>query len=77
MPRLGGLHYRYDAWVNDENTPRKAGSKTAPYSVFRTMLDAGEPPGTMAELLAAYATFGTGGSSQQQPASKPRKKSER
>jgi toxin YhaV len=66
------------AWVNDENTLRKAGSKTDPYSVFRTMLDAGDPPGTMAELLAASAKIGTGGSSQQQQAaSKPRKKSNR
>ncbi len=40
------------AWVNDENTLRKTGSKTDPYAVFRTMLDSGNPPGTMVELLA-------------------------
>lgn len=40
------------AWVNDEGTLRKAGSKTDPYSVFRRMLKSGNPPGSMAELLA-------------------------
>ena len=40
------------AWVNDENTLRKAGSRTDPYAVFRAMLNAGNPPSTMAELLA-------------------------
>jgi toxin YhaV len=40
------------AWVNDENTLRKAGSRSDPYSVFRAMLNAGSPPNTMAELLA-------------------------
>ncbi len=40
------------AWVNDANTLRRAGSKTDPYVVFRTMLDGGNPPDTMAELLA-------------------------
>lgn len=43
------------AWVNDANTLRKVGSKTDPYVVFRTMLDGGNPPGTMAELLAVSA----------------------
>jgi toxin YhaV len=43
------------AWVNDEGTLRKAGSKTDPYTVFRTMLKSGNPPGTMAELLAVSA----------------------
>ena len=40
------------AWVNDESTLRKAGSKTDPYTVFRAMLDAGNPPSSMMELLA-------------------------
>jgi toxin YhaV len=62
------------AWVNDENTLRKAGSKTDPYSVFRTMLDAGNPPGTMAELLAVSAKIETERSSQQRAAAKPTKK---
>jgi toxin YhaV len=63
--------------VNDENTLRKAGSKTDPYNVFRTMLDAGNPPGTMAELLPVSAKSGTRGSSPQQAVSKPRKKPNR
>jgi toxin YhaV len=40
------------AWVNDESTLRKAGSKTDPYSVFRAMLDAANPPSSMMDLLA-------------------------
>src|ERR1700674_2890997 len=39
------------AWLNDEKTLRKAGSKTDPYSVFRGMLEAGDPPGSIADLL--------------------------
>jgi len=53
------------AWVNDEGTLRKAGSKTDPYAVFRAMLDSGNPPSTMAELLAVSAKVETGRSSQQ------------
>lgn len=40
------------AWINDESTLRKAGSKTDPYAVFRIMLAGGNPPNSMAELLA-------------------------
>jgi toxin YhaV len=65
------------AWVNDENTLRKAGSKTDPCAVFRTMLDAGNPPGTMAELLAVSAKIQMGHSSRQQSAAKPEKKRKR
>src|SRR5277367_2189768 len=32
------------AWVNDENTLRKTGSKTDPYNVFRAMLESANPP---------------------------------
>jgi toxin YhaV len=39
------------AWLNDENTLRNAGSKTDPYGVFRGMLEAADPPGSMADLL--------------------------
>src|SRR5271169_6174289 len=39
-------------WVNDESTLRKAGSKTDPYSVFKSMLNAGNPPRTFDALLA-------------------------
>lgn len=38
-------------WVNDERTLRKAGSKTDPYSVFQGMLEAGNPPATIEDLL--------------------------
>jgi len=40
------------AWVNDERTLRKSGSKTDPYRVFRDLLEAGDPPSTMEQLLA-------------------------
>ena len=39
------------AWVNDERTLRKSGSRTDPYRVFRAMLEAGDPPNTMEQLL--------------------------
>jgi len=38
-------------WMNDESALRKAGSKTAPYTVFRGMLESGNPPGSMEELV--------------------------
>jgi toxin YhaV len=40
------------AWVNDERTLRKAGAKTDPYTMFRAMLEAGDPPRTMEQLLS-------------------------
>lgn len=39
------------AWVNDEASLRKAGSRTDPYVVFRAMLEAGDPPRTLEALL--------------------------
>jgi toxin YhaV len=39
------------AWVNDERTLGKSGSKTDPYRVFRAMLEAGDPPSTIEQLL--------------------------
>ncbi len=39
------------AWVNDARTLRKSGSRTDPYRVFRAMLEAGDPPNTMEQLL--------------------------
>lgn len=65
------------AWVNDEGPLRKAGSKTDPYAVFRTMLDSGNPPSTMAELLAVSAKIETVRSSQQQAVSRFGKKRNR
>jgi toxin YhaV len=38
-------------WVNDELTLRKTGSKTDVYTVFKSMLDAGNPPQTLESLL--------------------------
>ncbi|HUA92919.1 MAG TPA: type II toxin-antitoxin system YhaV family toxin [Terracidiphilus sp.] len=40
------------AWVNDEHTLRKSGAKTDPYTIFRAMLEAGDPPRTMKQLLS-------------------------
>jgi toxin YhaV len=39
-------------WFNDEHTLRKAGSKTDVYEAFRRMLQRGEVPASIAELLA-------------------------
>jgi toxin YhaV len=39
------------AWVNDEQSLRKSGSRTDPYVVFKAMLESGEPPNSFAELL--------------------------
>jgi toxin YhaV len=38
-------------WLNDENTLRKAGSRTDAYAVFRAMLQRGNPPSGMADLI--------------------------
>ena len=59
------------AWVNDETTLRKAGSKTDPYAVFRSMLDGGNPPSTMAQLLAASEQIQAGQPSGQRAVPKP------
>ncbi len=40
------------AWMNDESTLRKSGSKTDPYTVFESMLEAGDPPRDFEDLLA-------------------------
>jgi toxin YhaV len=39
------------AWVDDERTLRKSGSRTDPYRVFRAMLEAGDPPNTLEQLI--------------------------
>jgi toxin YhaV len=41
------------ACVNDEDSLRKAGSTTDPYSIFRNRLASGNPPRDMAELMNA------------------------
>jgi toxin YhaV len=40
------------AWMSEEQTLRKAGSKTDPYRVFCDLLKAGDPPATMEQLLS-------------------------
>ena len=39
------------SWVNDGHNLRKAGSKTDPYEVFKSMLRAGDPPRRLEALL--------------------------
>ena len=54
------LFFRFDsaskviviAWINDENTLRKAGAKTDPYTVFARQLARGDPPSDWSDLLA-------------------------
>jgi|SRR6267143_509437 len=38
-------------WVNDDSSLRKVGSRTDVYTVFKSMLDAGDPPPTLEVLL--------------------------
>ena len=38
------------AWVNDQKSLRKSGSKTDAYAVFRAMLESGNPPNSFVEL---------------------------
>jgi len=45
------------AWVNDERTLPKSGSKSDPYRVFRALLEAGDPPGTIEQLLKKAAEW--------------------
>ena len=45
-------------WVNDESTLRKAGARTDVYAVFKSMLDAGEPPRTLESLLRRASDLG-------------------
>ena len=39
------------AWLNDESTLRKAGSRSDPYAVFKRQLGRGEPPDDWADLM--------------------------
>lgn len=55
------LFFRFDtrariiiyAWVNDENTLRSSGGRNDPYTVFRRMLERGNPPDEWTTLLSA------------------------
>jgi toxin YhaV len=61
MPERYRLFFRFASnpvkvivyvWFNDENTLRKAGSKTDVYEIFKRMLGRGVVPTGIAELLA-------------------------
>ena len=41
------------AWVNDESSLRKAGSKTDPYTIFQNMLASGNHPSGMDQIMSA------------------------
>jgi toxin YhaV len=45
-------------WVNDDSTLRKAGARTDVYAVFKSMLDAGDPPTTLEALLRRATEVG-------------------
>jgi len=45
------------AWVNDENTLRKAGGRNDPYSVFSRLIRKGDPPDDWAALMKEAAAF--------------------
>lgn len=65
------LFYRYQtttraivyAWVNTEGGLRKAGDKHDPYTVFRKMLDRGQPPADFDALLQESTPLGLPSSS--------------
>jgi toxin YhaV len=40
-------------WVNDEASLRKAGARNDPYALFQAMLESGDPPENLAQLLKA------------------------
>lgn len=44
------------AWLNDADTLRKDGASSDPYTVFRRMLEAGNPPDDFTELLEAVGS---------------------
>lgn len=62
MPERYRLFFRFASspvalivyvWFNDEDSLRKAGSKTDVYEVFKQMLTRGEVPSSIADLLSA------------------------
>jgi toxin YhaV len=44
------------AWVNDESTLRKAGSRTDPYAIFNKRLREGDPPDDWDDLFGQSAS---------------------
>ncbi len=65
------LFYRFSAeqkiivyaWINDEESLRKSGSKTDPYVAFRAMLERGDPPNSFAELMRTSGAMDVSGQS--------------
>jgi len=53
-------------WINDERSLRKSGSKTDPYAVFQSMLESGDPPIGLSELLRASKRLAPDGTPQPQ-----------
>ncbi len=59
MPQRYRLFYRFSSdhnkivyvWFNDENTLRKIGDKSDVYAVFKKMLERGDVPETLEQLL--------------------------
>ena len=43
-------------WLNDADTLRKEGASSDPYAVFRRMLETGNPPDDLVDLLREVAT---------------------
>lgn len=60
------------AWLNDADTLRTYGDYDDAYATFGRMLDAGDPPDTWTELIAA-----AGGDRSPEPVTKPRKRKRR
>jgi toxin YhaV len=66
LPQRYRLFFRFEekrkiilyAWLNDETTLRKAGSKTDVYAIFAQKLSRGEVPDSIEELLRDAASSG-------------------
>jgi len=58
------------AWVNDEGSLRKSGSRTDPYVLFKAMLESGEPPNSFAELWRTSKAMDGSGDSPPTPTRK-------
>ena len=66
LPNRWRLFFRFSSvekvivfvWLNDDATVRKEGAQTDVYKVFKAMLDAGQPPSDLDELLRK-ASVGT------------------
>jgi toxin YhaV len=68
MPNRYRLFFRFTSrpvkaiiyvWINDDETLRKAGARTDVYATFQRMLERGEVPANLDELLQHSADAGT------------------